>query len=615
MSISFHNIGESSGGKMCKDREKSQFNSCTRLKVISLLVLAFLALPSTGHALVAITNGNYFTGFIDINHPTAGVGYQLKIERTYNSRSQYDGIFGYGWGTEFESFLIPAADGSVVIQESGGGEKTRFTPKAFDSGNMSKYVNELVKARQKKKVGFDIAQYKKKLLGDADYRDEQGRTLGLMPSLPVGTKLYSSQRGDKQVVTVIKKGFVRRYGDGRQNFFTTRGKVRDFGVDLRRRTLDGVYLITVYNDPIKKVKLTFKYDTSNGQLKSISDGKSQALFFKFDAKGKVIEVKNREGKVARYKYCKSARFSVAQKCGGGDLIESNDAAGNMYRFEYDNVHNLTKIVYADDTSEKITYWPPSPPGEGGTKSITTRTRVKIEYEYWADPKGRRMHFKTTVKTTFRSGRTTNASYEYWRKRRGDGSTYKNKMVTNINKKRTETTYNECCGQPLEIKSPAGVSRFAYYKASGLPKMKETPREVTRWAYHKKFRGKVTQVGVLKKGVINSKELIIDYRYNKKGNLLKARTNDGRAVALLYDQKGRIKTMLDQKKRKITFTYNRVSKPIEIRQEGVGSITVIYDGLGNIKEVKSKGGRQIALSVTAAFQNLLEIIKPAGVQPI
>jgi hypothetical protein len=32
-------------------------------------------------------------------------------------------------------------------------------------------------------------------------------------------------------------------------------------------------------------------------------------------------------------------------------------------------------------------------------------------------------------------------------------------------------------------------------------------------------------------------------------------------------------------------------------------------------VKSKGGRQIAVSVAAAFQNLLEIIKPAGIQPI
>jgi hypothetical protein len=74
-------------------------------------------------------------------------------------------------------------------------------------------------------------------------------------------------------------------------------------------------------------------------------------------------------------------------------------------------------------------------------------------------------------------------------------------------------------------------------------------------------------------------------------------------------------MVDQDKRKITFKYSSNSKPSEIIQDGVGSIEVTYDKAGQIRDVKSKGGRQIAISVAAAFQNLLEIIKPAGIQPI
>jgi hypothetical protein len=44
----------------------------------------------------------------------------------------------------------------------------------------------------------------------------------------------------------------------------------------------------------------------------------------------------------------------------------------------------------------------------------------------------------------------------------------------------------------------------------------------------------------------------------------------------------------------------------------GSITVSYTNAGEIKSVDSSGGRKVASEVTAAFQNLLEIIRPAGV---
>ena len=103
--------------------------------------------------------------------------------------------------------------------------------------------------------------------------------------------------------------------------------------------------------------------------------------------------------------------------------------------------------------------------------------------------------------------------------------------------------------------------------------------------------------------------------DNNGQLVKARTSDGKGIALYYDAQGRIATMVDQDKRKITFKYSSNSKPTEIQQDGIGAIQVVYDGSGNIKDVKSKGGRQIAVSVAAAFQNLLDIIKPAGIQPI
>ena len=114
--------------------------------VLSSLVLA----PPHASALVAIGNGNYFVGFTDLEHDAPLNTFQLKIERTYNSRSQFDGLFGYGWGSDYEAFLLPSADGSVVIQESGGGDKTRFSPKDFSKAALEAQVDRLLEAYGKK---------------------------------------------------------------------------------------------------------------------------------------------------------------------------------------------------------------------------------------------------------------------------------------------------------------------------------------------------------------------------------------------------------------------------------------------------------------------------------
>ena len=68
----------------------------------------------------------------------------------------------------------------------------------------------------------------------------------------------------------------------------------------------------------------------------------------------------------------------------------------------------------------------------------------------------------------------------------------------------------------------------------------------------------------------------------------------------------------QTKRILSFTYNSLGKPVEIEMQKVGKIQVAYDNYGEIKNVKSKQGHKMALQVTQAFQNLLAIVKPAGV---
>lgn len=592
------------------------------LSLATVSAIGALALPRSVEAMVAIANGNYFIGFTDLEHEAPLNSFQLKIQRTNNSRSQFDGLFGYGWGSDYEAFLIPSADGSVVIQESGGGDKTRFSPKEFSKAELEKQVDRLVEAYGKKNraTGTVLKQKRDLWISDAGERDEEARTLGIFPELPLGTKLYSTQRGDKQTVSVIKGGYVREYGDGKQELFNVKSDVQDKGVSANSiRVLKGVYKVSRLVDPVRKAQVFYEYDNKS-RLTSVTDKKSQTVRVKYGENGKISEVSDSKNNKATYEYCDApSGYNSAKKCGKGDLVRSRDTSGSVYTYQYDNIHNLIRIGYPrdgkpDQEFEEIAYWPMSGEAQGGVKTVKNQNGSVSEYKYWRDPKEIDSHYKTEVKTTYASGKASTSSYEYNEKRRADGSRYRYKLVATTDGEKTETIYNECCGQPLQIVNSSGTTKFEYYAGTGLPKERDNSTENIQWEYHPKFHGKITKVTVSDKQAKSLKSSEFQYE-EKNGQLVKARTSDGKGIVLTYDGQGRIAQMIDQDKRKIVFKYATNSKPTEILQEGVGSIQVTYDRGGNIKDVKSKGGRQIAVSVAAAFQNLLEIIKPAGIQPI
>jgi YD repeat-containing protein len=157
---------------------------------------------------------------------------------------------------------------------------------------------------------------------------------------------------------------------------------------------------------------------------------------------------------------------------------------------------------------------------------------------------------------------------------------------------------------------AGEETAFEYDSKGRVTKKTTPLEITKLEYHAKV-GKVTRVERHAKA--GKKEVFwSQFQYDDKGNLIFAKNSDGKGVKLVYDRNGRIQSMIDQAKRQIQFQYNENSKPVRITDPQLGSITVSYTNSGEIKKVESSAGRRIALQVTSAFQNLLDIIRPAGV---
>src|ERR1035438_10461228 len=86
--------------------------------------------------------GNYFVSFNDLLAHSA----KPSLERVYNSKSAYDGWFGQGSGTVYETRIDVEKDGSLTMAEFGGGATASFFPSVIPSATLEEAVAKLVVA-------------------------------------------------------------------------------------------------------------------------------------------------------------------------------------------------------------------------------------------------------------------------------------------------------------------------------------------------------------------------------------------------------------------------------------------------------------------------------------
>ena len=544
--------------------KKSIFNT--------LLGLLFLLVSTHLSAGVNIKNGNFYISYADIRLP--GSGHDLKLVRTYNSKSVTKGWFGVGWGTPFETRLVINSDGSVTVVENGSGAKTRFSAKKGDAARVEKAVDQIIQAMRKKgNLGEDyINKIAVKLKNSAHDRDQYAKKFNVKAKLPSDSVLYSSVRGSQKLHRT-QNGYKRVHDGGKTDFFDNKGR-----------------LVKVVGK-----NYFFNLNYKRGVLKSIKDSEGKQIFFSWYNNGFVKSIWSGIGK-------KKATYTYD----GRKLVKSVDTAKNTYKYKYDNNYNMTSIHYADGSKMVIGYHPKTQ----FVKSIIGRDGQYTGYKYGSNPKNPDYHYWTTV-TKRASGRKSKprvSRYEYEIKLRPDGSQYTYKVVTDINEERTETTYSECCSLPLMIKRGKDLTQFEYNKKGLLTKKTSSKGEFVSIQYDPKFN-KISRVE-------NNKGWT-DFKYNNKGGLSVAKNSKGESFVLIYEFKGKIAKVIytdnkNKKKETLNFKYNTLGKPVEISMQGVGKMNVIYNNVGKVKKVKSDKGAQVANRVTRTFLSLLAVVKPAGV---
>lgn len=539
----------------------------------SMKILTFIiafTVCTASYAGVNLKNGDFYINYTDIIVP--GGGQDLMIVRTYNSKSAYNGWFGVGWGSDYETYLKPSPDGTVIVYENGGGAKSWFSPKEpMDPVAGAKLIVEKMREGNYRLDGKAAEEMVNKLAQNSELRMVYANKFNISGSVPVGTVMYSHRKG-MQELRRTQEGYERILADDTtKEYFNEDGK-----------------LVKIFQ---VKEGYSVNFEYKGTKLVSIKDSQSKQLFFEWSPSGHIESIWSAGDKKVVYKY------------NGDDLIDSIDMSTNHYAYEYDTNHNLTKIKYDDGSSKEITYDQKNMFVTG----VKERGGDWTNYKYDSNPKNPDLNYWTTV--TKNIGVTKEVSkYEYEIKIKPDGSRYNHRILTELNGVKTETIYSECCSLPIKITKGKHITNFEYNKRGLLTKKTSTTGEYVELEYHPTLN-KITRV-------VNHNGWTV-FKYDKVGNLSSANNSSGQKVMLVYDHKSRITKMMseekDEKSKKtLAFEYNGLGKPSEITMNGVGKINVSYDNYGEIKKVDSSAGHKMALQVTMAFQSLLSIVKPAGV---
>lgn len=540
-----------------------------------LFVLTWMT-ASTAFALVDMKNANYTNTWTDMEVP--GPGYDLKVARTYNSRSLFNGMFGFGWCSEFETSMEILPEGTIKVKECGDGVSIIYSARELAKTDIEKTINAIiVKMKAEKKVGQTESFFtalKADLMENDERRSEMAREYGVSVAIKEGTKFMANGKELEHFV-FQKTYYTRNMADGSAQRFNLDGK-----------------LIAQYDKNGNFLKFEYERDV----LREIIDNNSRRLSFKYFPNKKVQKITGPGGLIAEYRFANL-----------DDLSTVKNAWKNVYGYEYDELHNLTRATWPDKTFISIKY----DKKNDWVIGFADRDKCTETYAYELSQNDPRNHYWSTVKKVCGKEVVAENRYEFWYKQRADGQSFLARVLTSINGNTTDISYHEVFGKPTSIRRNADRITYDYYP-DGQVKVKATANSKMTYTYDgaSKKVGEVVMVNTNDKGEQIAKR-VTSFKYDQKGNLTFAQNSDGQKISMTYDNRGRIATITDQAKKVVKIEYEeRFGKPWIVTRPGLGTIKVSYKSNGDINNVESKEGPTVAMQVASTFNNLLDIIAPA-----
>lgn len=544
-------------------------------------IFAALMWTTSAFAVVDMKTANYADNWVDMIAP--GTGYDLRVQRTYNSRTIYSGIFGFGWCSDFETRTEVTPEGNLKVIECGAGAEIMYTPKNFDKSRVSSTVNAILAEVKKRNPGMNeksLSALGNDLRDDNTFREEFAKRVGVKGSID-GDMTYFANGRANETIERQSTGFRRALADGTFQHFDANGK-----------------LVAMYDRNGNSLKLIYEKE----RLTGVVDNNGRRLTFSYQNSGNRIK-----------KITGPNNLMAVYTLKNEDLVEVTNAWKSTYTYKYDDVHNLTDIKLPTGKTKRLIY----NKDKDWVTGFVNESGCVENYEYKVDPDEPKNHYSSIVVKKCGDQVTNRSSYEFIHKTRADGvGSYLYRVKSDVNGMITDIVYHEVFGRPVSMLRGNFKTEYTYYD-TGLVKSKKEAGRTTAFEY-KNACNKVSKIQVEysdpnpKAEKKSSRKVETAFTYDsKKCNLTYAENSDGQTVKLQYDARGRIATIEDQSKKLVKIKYeDRFGKPEFVTRPGLGTIKVSYKTDGEIGSVNSKEGPRVAVQVASIFNNLLELIAPA-----
>lgn len=548
------------------------------------LALLSLLLSLNANAVVDMKTANFAETWVDLIAP--GSGYDLRVQRTYNSRTIYSGLFGFGWCSDFETRLEITPEGNMKVIECGAGAEVIFTPKKFDGKKVDTTVVSIMEEVKKRNAGMSpksLADLEKDLRDDDYFREEFARRIGLKGNINKDATYYANGRENETLVRQ-SDSFKRTLADGTYQVYNLAGR-----------------LTAMFDRNGNSLKLVYDKD----RLSGVVDNNGRRLTFIYEPNTK---------KVKRIIGPNELKAEYTTK--GEDLLEVTNAWRKTYKYNYDDLHNMTKILQPDGKTKSIAY----NQDKDWVIGFTNEKGCVEAYEYKVNSDDPKNHYWSTVQKKCGDKVTNRSQYEFFHRNRLDGTgIFLYRVKSDVNGLITDIVYHEVFGKPVMVSRGTMKTEYTYFD-SGMVKQKRESGRTTSFEY-KNACNKPSKVDVeyfdpaAKDKTKTARKVATTFTYDgKKCNLTFAENTDGQTVKLQYDARGRISVIEDQSKKLVKIKYEeRFGKPEVVTRPGLGTIKVSYKGDGEIRSVDSKEGPKVAVQVASIFNNLLDIISPASAE--
>lgn len=551
------------------------------MKYSLVLILILIFSHQNASALVDMNSASYSNLWTDLEVP--GSGYDMRVVRAYKSRTLFNGMFGFGWCSTFETKLETTSEGNIKISECGDGQEVLYSPREIARKDIDNTVNQIIlKMKSDPKVKALSADYYKKLADSLIEDDAQRSDLATQykVSVPIkeGTKFMANGKEVENVVA-NKGHYLRNLPDGSYQRFDMLGRM------THNYDKNGNFL---------------KFEYAKDLLVQIEDNNSRKLVIRYFPNKKVKQITGPNSMISEYKYNSQE-----------DLIWNKNAWAKtdkeVYSYEYNEFHNLTKVTWPDKTFIAIKYdnikdW---------VLGFKDRDKCNENYKYEFSQSEPKFHYWSSVVKTCGKEVVANNRYEFWHKQLPSGQVILSRVLTNTNGSTQDITYHDSLGKAVSIKKNNDKITFEYYP-DGQIKFKESANSKIEFTHDTVTK----KVATVKNSFFNEKGkpisvLTTTFKYDPKGNLTYAENSDGQKINMTYDLKGRISSITDQAKKIVKIDYEeRFGKPSIVTRPGLGTIKVTYKQTGEIAKVESAEGPTVASQVASTFNNLLDVISPA-----